>query len=101
MSVVARNPAANIMIVLLYLTLIACKPAEDSPQVSTAIQPPVATKIPKTLTIHNDKRTDNYYWIRDDDRKYQRVLDLLARENEYTRQVMAHAQVLQDSRFEE
>jgi oligopeptidase B len=88
--------------VLLVLTLSACKPSEEDIQVSTPIpQPPVAKKVPRTLSIHGEERVDEYYWIRDDDRKDEEVLDLLNRENQYTSQMMAHTESLQGSLFDE
>lgn len=102
MTKVAQNPVVTIVTALMFLILAACKPAEENTQVLTSIpQPPVAVKIPKLLTIHDDPRIDEYYWIRDDDRKDKQVLDLLKKENEYTRQVMAHSEALQDSLYAE
>jgi oligopeptidase B len=58
-------------------------------------QAPMAKKIPRELSIHGDNRVDNYYWIRDDSRNNQAMLDLLAAENTYTREMMAHTDELQ------
>ena len=40
-------------------------------------------KIPFELTQHNDKRVDNYYWIRDDERNDPEVIQYLESENAY------------------
>ena len=37
---------------------------------------PMAKKQPHTMTIHGDTRVDNYYWLRDDERKAQRSLTI-------------------------
>ena len=46
--------------------------------------PPKPKKIKKVFKIHNDKRIDNYYWLRDDKRKNKEVLKYLNDENKYT-----------------
>ena len=46
------------------------------------IVPPVAKKIKKELTIHDDTRIDNYYWL--NQREDQEVIDYLNAENSYT-----------------
>ncbi len=48
---------------------------------------PKATKQPTSLAIHNDTRTDDYYWLRE--RENETVLDHLRAENTYTEAVMA------------
>ena len=48
------------------------------------------------MTQHGDTRTDDYYWLRDDTRSDQDVLDYLHQENDYGRDVMASQQSLQD-----
>ncbi len=44
---------------------------------------PKPKKIPKILEAHEDLRTDNYYWLRDDTRKNPEILSYLEEENEY------------------
>ncbi|MEL6942563.1 MAG: oligopeptidase B, partial [Bacteroidota bacterium] len=63
------------------------------------IKPPVAQKVGKELTIHEDTRTDNYYWMRD--REDQAVIDHLMAENSYTKEMTAHLETLQEELFEE
>tara|TARA_B100000315_G_scaffold187081_1_gene176648 strand:+ start:13367 stop:15532 length:2166 start_codon:yes stop_codon:yes gene_type:complete len=82
--------------------LLSCSGSEDREKVTMqAIEPPVAAKRPKQLEAHNHTRIDNYYWIRDDERKDPDVLALLAEENSYTRKVMAHTEGLQRALFTE
>ena len=40
-------------------------------------KPPFPKKNKKKLTAHNDERIDNYYWLRDDERKNKEVIKLL------------------------
>lgn len=53
------------------------------------VNPPVPKKVPHVLETHGDKREDNYYWIRDDERKNPDVLAYLKEENDYTEAVMS------------
>lgn len=63
--------------------------------------PPKAKRIPHVMTLHGDTRTDNYYWLRDDDRSQPAVLDYLKQENDYGREVMASQRSLQDKVLKE
>jgi len=63
------------------------------------IASPTAEKQPKTLSIHEHDRVDNYYWM--NDRENPMVIDYLNAENEYYAASTAHTQEFQDSLFEE
>ncbi|MBR9921650.1 MAG: S9 family peptidase [Bacteroidetes bacterium] len=65
----------------------------------TDIQPPVAAKKPKELSMHGDTRIDNYYWL--NDREDQEVLDYLTAENTYKDSMMSHLKDLQEDLFQE
>ena len=65
----------------------------------TTNQIPIAKKVPQELTIHNDVRIDNYYWL--NDKNNPEVIDYLNAENAYTKQMMLHTQEFQKSLFEE
>jgi len=58
--------------------------------------PPKAKRIPHVMTLHDDTRVDNYYWLRDDTRSQPDVLDYLRCENDYGREVMGAHRALQD-----
>lgn len=60
---------------------------------------PVAKKVAKTLSIHGDDRTDNYYWL--NQREDQEVIDHLNAENAYKENLMSHLSDFQTSLFEE
>ncbi|MFY0714715.1 S9 family peptidase [Seonamhaeicola sp. NFXS20] len=65
----------------------------------TKIKAPVAAKKPKELSVHNDIRVDNYYWL--NQRENQEVIDYLNAENEYTKAVMQPTESFQKTLFEE
>ncbi|MFA0811820.1 S9 family peptidase [Microbulbifer epialgicus] len=62
---------------------------------------PVAKKVPHKMLIHGHERIDNYYWMRDDERKAPEVIAHLEAENAYTDSVMRHTKELQEILFEE
>ena len=65
----------------------------DLKRASTA---PVAEKIPHVMTLHGVTRTDDYYWLRDDERKDPKVLAHLEAENRYTAAYFKPLKPLQD-----
>jgi oligopeptidase B len=67
----------------------------------STLTPPVAKVDPKVLSIHGHDRIDDYYWIRDDERKDPEVLSLLEAENAYTQAMMAHTKPLQETLYQE
>lgn len=93
---------------LLAIILVGCKTNEENQK--SAVNTPVAKKIPKELTLHDDTRIDNYFWMRlsDDqknaenpDNQTQDVLNYLNQENEYLEGVMSHTNELQDQLYDE
>ncbi len=72
----------------------------ESAQVVTAVAP-IAKKVPHEMTIHGDTRIDNYYWLRDDERKAPEIISYLEAENAYSEAMLAHTKTLQSSLFEE
>lgn len=65
------------------------------------LMPPKAKKIPHAMTTHGDTRTDNYYWLRDDERADPAVLEYLNQENDYGKTIMESQRALQDRLLEE
>ena len=63
--------------------------------------PPIAKKVDHYMEIHGDKRNDPYYWLRDDKRANQEVLDYLNAENAYTEQKLHHTKDFQKKLFTE
>ncbi len=60
---------------------------------------PVAKKVPKELTNHNDTRVDDYYWLKDRDN--EEVISYLEKENAYYNALTEHTKVFQETLFEE
>lgn len=69
----------------------------------TPATPPVAKKIPYTVTSPNGDRQDEYYWLRDDDpkRKRSEIIEYLNAENAYTEAMLAHIKPLQQQLINE
>ncbi len=63
------------------------------------IKPPKVTKKAKELTIHNDHRIDNYYWL--NERENPEVIRYLEAENAYYDTITASSKEFQKSLFEE
>ncbi|NHB91326.1 S9 family peptidase [Photorhabdus cinerea] len=63
--------------------------------------PPKAMKQPHQMVIHGDTRIDDYYWMRDDDRKDQKIINYLTAENKYTEQMLKPGVQLRDTLYEE
>ncbi|MCP5046635.1 MAG: S9 family peptidase [bacterium] len=61
--------------------------------------PPRAEKIRKELTLHQDTRIDNYYWL--NQRENPKVLEYLTAENNYLKAVMKHTEGLQEKLYNE
>lgn len=61
--------------------------------------PPVAKKIAKELTIHNDTRIDNYYWM--NERENPEVISFLEAENAYAEKMMKHTEGFQEKLYQE
>ncbi len=94
---------------LIALILTGCKTNDEKPQ-HLLIDAPIAKKTPKELTIHNDTRIDNYFWMRlsdtqknaeTPDEQTQDVLDYLNAENEYLDKTMEHTEGLQEKLYDE
>ena len=64
-----------------------------------APQPPVAPRRPHTIEAHGDRRTDEWYWLRE--RENPEVLALLEAENAHTKAMLAHTEGLQQQLYDE
>ncbi|QBJ64203.1 S9 family peptidase [Pseudoalteromonas sp. DL-6] len=62
---------------------------------------PIAKKQPHALTTHAKTRSDDYYWMRDDERQNAEILAHLAQENAYCDEQLADIKPLQNTLFEE
>lgn len=63
------------------------------------ITEPIAAKKPHQLTMHNDIRTDDYYWMKD--RENPEVIEYLNAENDFYQKSTAHTQKFQKDLFDE
>ncbi|MBZ0199417.1 MAG: S9 family peptidase [Ignavibacteriaceae bacterium] len=70
-----------------------------SQEKDSMMKPPVAKRIEKKLTIHNDTRIDNYFWL--NQREDPEVISYLEAENEYTKKILAHTEKLQEKLYNE
>ncbi len=62
-------------------------------------KPPVAAKKPKDVTVHEDRRIDDYFWLRD--KGSPEVVSYLEQENAYTEAVLAPAKELRATLYGE
>jgi len=94
-----RRSAAFCMM-LSGMSLFACKEKKKVmiEEVAT-MQPPVAEKIKKELTIHGDTRIDNYYWL--NDRENPKVIAYLKAENTYMDSITGPSAKLKTKLYEE
>lgn len=63
------------------------------------VNPPIAKKVHKELTIHNHTRIDNYYWL--NDRENLEVIDYLKAENNYYAENTKHTQGFKELLYKE
>ena len=75
--------------------------SEQPTNSDTALTPPIAKKIPFEITTHGDTRIDNYYWMRDMDRKDPEIISHLEAENAYTKAKLKHTKKFQEELFNE
>ena len=66
---------------------------------TSTLQPPIARRIPRAVTMHGDTRDDPYYWLRD--RANPAVIAYLNAENAYLEQSLQHTQPLQEQLYAE
>jgi len=84
--------ARSLSSALLGLACLACLPA-------AAQNPPVAPVEPRDVSVHGDRRIDDYFWIRN--REDPRVLDYLKAENAYTDAWLAPHAELRERLYQE
>jgi len=63
------------------------------------MKPPVAKKINKELTAHDQTRIDPYYWL--NERENQEVISYLEAENAYTSAMLKHTEEFQTELYDE
>ncbi len=63
--------------------------------------PPKPKKISKILEAHGDKRSDDYYWLRDDTRQNKEIISYLEEENTYAETWFSEGKDYRKEVFEE
>jgi len=101
-----RNFMGVASIIVAVILLASCSQTKQT----NKMKPPIAEKIKKELTLHNDTRIDNYFWMRltdeqknaeEPDEQSKKVLDYLNAENAYTDAVMKHTEDFQQELYDE
>ncbi len=88
----------NILSLILISSLFSCD-TKTQKSMSELPNAPIAKQIPKNLTIHDDVRIDEFYWL--NNRENPEVIDYLNKENDYYDAHTAHTKNFQASLFEE
>ncbi|MFO7933547.1 MAG: hypothetical protein R6U78_05645, partial [Bacteroidales bacterium] len=81
-----------IPVVLAWMTVQSCHRTDK-------MEPPIAEKRPRELTIHGHTRIDPYYWLRE--RGNPEVIAYLEAENAYREAMMKDEEKLREELFEE
>ena len=101
-----RNIPGAASLLVAVILLVSCSRTKQT----TEMKPPIAEKVKKELTLHNDTRIDNYFWMRltdeqknaeDPDGQTKKVLDYLKAENAYTDAVLKHTEDFQKELYNE
>jgi oligopeptidase B len=91
----------RLVLVLPSVVLFLASPAHAQGTADSAVYPPTAKMIPKVDSTAGDIRVDNYFWLRDDERKNPDVLAYLDAENRYTAATLKHTEPLEQQLFAE
>ncbi len=100
---------------ILVLVFPMCKTVENLPEQKMTMEkvkptPPKARMSAHEMTMHGDRRVDNYYWMKlSDEQKNaetpddqtKEVVDYLDAENEYTSKMTKHLEGFQDKLYDE
>src|SRR5688572_18982795 len=84
-----------LIVICLTMTIAAAKSGKSRKEPT----PPIATKKPKEIVTHGDKRIDDYFWLREKTNK--QVIAYLNAENEYADQIMAGTEKFQNKLYKE
>jgi oligopeptidase B len=98
-SEILNQPHQNMMKSIYPMLLLAVVLIMPACKTDLKMNPPIAEKKPKELTIHGDTRIDNYYWLRE--RENPEVIAYLEAENAYRESVMKKTETLQEELYEE
>lgn len=88
----SQNYLTKLILTIMALFMLACN-------FNSHVSPPVAKTIPKTDTLFNDIRVDNYFWMRE--KSNPEVIDYLKAENNYTKAMMKYTEDFQEKLYKE
>ena len=74
-------------------------PAAQAQLALDTAKPAAAKKVPKEMSIHGDKRVDDYFWLRE--KTSPEVISYLNAENAYTKAIMAPTEPFQAALYKE
>jgi len=80
-------------------TSIAAAQTNPATTTTAAPKPPVAKKVPKTISTHGDSRVDDYFWLRE--KSNAEVISYLEAENAYTDALTKPTEALQANLYKE
>ena len=89
-----KYPFKLVIVPLCAILAVSCK--KSQPSMPEPI-PPKATVAPHVMELHGDKRTDDYYWLRD--RESEAVLTYLKEENDYYFSKTGHTEAFRKRSF--
>ncbi|MBE9510148.1 MAG: S9 family peptidase [Bacteroidetes bacterium] len=101
-----RNFLGGASIMVAVILFLSCSRTKQT----NKMKPPIAEKVKKELTLHDDTRIDNYFWMRltdeqknaeEPDDQTKKVLDYLKAENAYKNAVMKHTEDFQQELYNE
>lgn len=88
----------NLLYLILISSFFSCETKTQKPMLKLP-NAPIASQVPKNLTIHEDVRVDEFYWLKE--RENPDVIDYLNKENDYYNAHTATSKDFQQSLFEE
>jgi oligopeptidase B len=88
----------NLLYLILISSFFSCETKTQKPMLKLP-NAPIASQVPKNLTIHEDVRVDEFYWLKE--RENPEVIDYLNKENDYYNAHTATSKDFQQSLFEE
>ena len=91
----------NFSLTFFIILIAGCSPAPDNAEETDMPTPPVAEVRPFEIESPHGNRTDDYFWLRDDERKNADMLAYLAAENAYTAATLEHLKLLRERLYGE
>lgn len=90
-----------VICVILFLGYCTSQKIQEKYSLSPSIIPPVAKKIPTSVTLHGVELKDDYAWMIDDTRSDSTVIEYIEAENLYAETILSEMSALKDTTFNE